>query len=58
MSAACPCMAPEGWCIRIREWGRANRLPGAPAQSRNWPMLAARPKQMVDTSGRTYCMVS
>ena len=40
------------------ECGRAKRLPGAPAHSRNWPMEAARPTQMVETSDRTYCMVS
>ena len=39
---------------------RAGRsaCPGAPAHSRNWPMLAASPTQMVETSGCTYCMVS
>ena len=39
-------------------WDRANRLPGVPAHSRNWPIEAARPTQMVRTSHRTYCIVS
>jgi len=51
-------MAAEGWCIRMREWGRANRLPGAPEHSRNWPIEAASPTQIVLTSQLMYCMVS
>ena len=42
----------------IRACGRANRLPSAPAQSRNWPIEAARPMQIVATSGAMNCMVS
>ena len=58
MSEACPCIWPDGWCIRIRLWGRAKRLPGVPAHSRNWPIEAASPTQIVLTSQATYCMVS
>ena len=58
MSEAWPCIWPEGWCMRMRLWGRANRFPGVPAQSRNWPIDAARPTQIVRTSHLTYCMVS
>ena len=58
ISAAWPWMPPWGWCIRMREWGSANRLPGAPAHSRNWPIDAARPMHTVATSQATYCMVS
>jgi hypothetical protein len=50
--------AAEGWCIMIRAWGSAKRLPGSPAHSRNWPIDAPRPMQMVPTSGWTNCMVS
>jgi hypothetical protein len=32
--------------------------PGAPAHSRNCPMEAAMPMQIVRTSALTYCMVS
>ncbi len=42
----------------IRAWGSAKRLPAAPAQSRNCPIEAARPMQMVATSGAMNCMVS
>ena len=34
------------------------KLPLAPEDSRNAPMLAAMPMQMVDTSHLIYCMVS
>ena len=36
----------------MRTWacGKLNRLPGVPAHSRNWPMLAARPMASVLTS--------
>ena len=36
--------------MRTRECGRAYRLPGVPADSRNWPMLAASPMARVLTS--------
>ena len=35
-----------------------NRLPFVPPESRNAPMLAAMPIQMVDTSHLIYCIVS
>src|SRR5689334_12894005 len=43
MSDAVPPIPPDGWCIRICACGRANRLPGAPAVSRNCPIDAAIP---------------
>ena len=58
MSDAWPWRPPEGWCIMMRAWGSENRLPGAPEHSRNWPIEAARPMQMVATSGWMNCMVS
>ena len=58
MSDAVPPMPPDGWCIMIRACGRAYRLPGAPAQSRNCPIEAARPMATVATSLVTNCMVS
>ena len=42
----------------ISLWGRAKRLPCAPAASRKAPMDAAMPMQMVDTSHLMNCMVS
>ena len=50
MSTAVPPMPAEPWCISTRECGRAYRLPGVPAESRNWPMLAASPIASVLTS--------
>ena len=50
MSAAVPPIPAEPWCIRTCACGRANRLPGVPAQSRNCPMLAASPMASVLTS--------
>ena len=59
MSDAWPCIPPiEGWCMRIRLCGSENRLPGLPAHSRNWPIDAAMPMQIVRTSQLTYCIVS
>ena len=58
MSARCRRVPPEGWCMRIRACGSAYRLPGAPAESRNWPIEAASPTAEVATSGWTSCMVS
>jgi hypothetical protein len=59
MSDACPCIPPiEGWCMSMRLWGSEKRLPGAPAHSKNWPIEAAIPTQIVRTSQLTYCMVS
>ena len=42
----------------IRALGRATRRPGSPAISRNEPMEAAMPMQIVDTGLLMYCMVS
>ena len=50
MSTAVPPMPAEPWCISTRACGSAYRLPGVPAESRNWPMLAARPIASVLTS--------
>src|SRR5579859_1285985 len=58
MSEAVPPMPPDGWCIRIWACGRANRLPAAPAVSRNCPIEAAIPIAYVDTSFGTYCIMS
>ena len=38
--------------------GRANLFPFAPPARRKAPMLAAIPRQMVETSHLIYCMVS
>ncbi len=58
MSDAVPATPADGWCIRIRACGSAYRLPGVPAESRNWPIDAASPRAKVATSGSTSCMVS
>ena len=42
----------------MREFGVAERLPGAPAASSSEPIDAAWPMQTVATFGRTYCIVS
>ena len=42
----------------ISALGRAMRFPFAPDESRNAPIEAAMPMQMVETSGLMYCMVS
>ena len=42
----------------IREFGRAERFPFAPAVSRTAPIEAAIPMQIVQTSGLMYCIVS
>src|SRR5881394_4080814 len=58
MSAAVPWVPPEGWCIMMRAWGKAERLPLRPAASRNEPIDAAIPMQMVFTGARRNCIVS
>ena len=58
MSVACPCTPPMSWWMRMREWGRAKRFPGSPADRRTAAMLAAWPMQRVEIFGFTYCMVS
>ena len=57
-SVAVPPREADGWCIMIRACGRAYRLPGAPAVSRNWPIDAANPTAHVATSDGTSCIVS
>ena len=42
----------------IRACGNANRLPGVPAVSRNWPIEPAIPMAMVATSLAMNRMVS
>ena len=42
----------------ILELGSENRLPLAPADNRNAPMLAAKPVHKVDTSGLMKFIVS
>jgi hypothetical protein len=42
----------------MRECGRANRLPLAPAASRSAAIEADWPMQMVEIAGFTYCIVS
>src|SRR6266545_2135108 len=46
MSDAVPWVPPEGWCIMMRAWGNADRLPLRPAASRNEPIEAAMPMQI------------
>ncbi|MNW04327.1 hypothetical protein D3C71_2004060 [compost metagenome] len=58
MSEAWPSAPPSGWWIITSLLGRAKRLPLAPAVSRNAPMEAAIPTQMVETSALMNCMVS
>ena len=58
MSEACPWVPPQGWWIRMREFGSAKRLPAVPAASRTAPIEAACPTQIVCTSGRMSCIVS
>src|SRR5690348_17242841 len=58
MSTALPPIPAEPRCIRMRACGSANRLPGAPAESRNCPALQARPRARVETSHGTSRMMS
>ena len=58
MSLAWPSTPPNGWWRRIRAWGRAKRLPLAPAPSSTAAAEAAWPKQKVDMSGLMYFIVS
>ena len=50
MSTAVPPMPAEPWWSSTRACGRAYLLPGVPAESRNWPALAAIPIARVLTS--------
>src|SRR6266511_1020170 len=58
MSEAVPCVPPDGWCIMMRAWGSAERRPLRPAVSRNDPIEAAIPMQIVFTGARRNCIVS
>ncbi len=58
MSAAVPDEPPEGWWIMMREFGSAERLPSAPAESRNAPIEAAIPMQIVATGAFMNWIVS
>ena len=42
----------------MRAWGSAERLPGVPAASRNEPIEAAIPMQIVFTGAFRNCIVS
>ena len=53
MSVAWPCAPPDGWWIMISALGSAIRLPLAPDESKNAPIEAPSPMQMVDTSHLT-----
>ena len=57
-SADWPWKPPEGWWISSRALGSASRLPSAPPITISEPADMATPKQMVCTSGATYCIVS
>ena len=54
ISDACPCAPPIGWCIIIREWRKAKRLPFVPATNNTAPIEAAIPVHIVDTSLLKY----
>ena len=58
MSDAVPCAPPDGWWTMIRALVSALRLPLVPAASRNWPIDAAIPMQIVFIGARRCCMVS
>jgi hypothetical protein len=58
ISVACHSTPPNGWCIIISLFGRANLFQGAPAVKRTAPIEAASPTQTVATSHLTYCIVS
>ena len=57
-STAEPPMPAEPWCIRMRACGRAKRLPGVPAESKNCPALQAKPRARVETSHGTSRITS
>ena len=58
MSEAWPCAPPRGWWIMTRLWGKAERLPSAPATRSTAAMEAAMPVQMVATGLWMNCIVS
>ena len=58
MSDAWPWKPADGWWIMIFELGSEYRLPAEPPASNTAPMEAARPTQIVLTSGLMNCMVS
>src|SRR5690606_3486846 len=51
MSDAVPVTPADGWCLRMRAYGSAYRLPGVPDESRKCPIDAARHIAYVATSG-------
>ena len=58
MSAAGPSNPPEGWWMRIRLLGSANRFPVVPPVRISAPIDIAIPTQVVCTSGLMNCIVS
>ena len=58
MSLDWPWKPEVGWWIRRREFGSARRLPSAPPVRISEPADIAMPKQIVCTSGVTYCIAS
>ncbi len=58
MSTDWPSAPPDGWWIRMRLWGSANRFPLAPAANSTAAADAACPMQNVDTSGLMKSIVS
>ena len=58
MSVAWPWKPPDGWWIRIRLFGSAERLPGAPPASSSEPIDIAIPQQIVLTGGWMNRIVS
>ncbi len=58
MSVAWPWKPPLGWCTRMREFGSAERLPGAPPARISEPADIAMPQHVVATSGLMNCIVS
>jgi hypothetical protein len=58
MSVDWPSKPPDGWWMRIFEFGSASRFSGAPPASSSAPMLIATPTQIVCTAGFMYCIVS
>jgi len=58
MSVDWPSKPAVGWWMRMRELGRAARLPFEPAASRSDPIDIATPTHIVLMSGLMNCIVS
>ena len=58
MSVAWPWKPPLGWWTRMREFGSAARLPGAPPARISEPIDIAIPQHVVATSGLMKRIVS